>query len=59
MLVTPLQMAMVAATVANGGVLMQPHLVEEVVARRTARRVHEGEAAQGAPRDLARDRASS
>ncbi len=26
-LVTPLQMAMVAATVANGGVLMKPHLV--------------------------------
>jgi peptidoglycan glycosyltransferase len=26
-LVTPLQMALVAATVANGGVLMQPHLV--------------------------------
>ena len=25
--VTPLQMAMVAATVANGGILMQPHLV--------------------------------
>jgi penicillin-binding protein A len=32
MLVTPLQMAMVAATVANGGVLMQPHLVDKVVA---------------------------
>jgi len=26
-LVTPLQMALVAATVANGGILMQPHLV--------------------------------
>jgi peptidoglycan glycosyltransferase len=32
MLVTPVQMAMVAATVANGGVLMQPHLIDKVVA---------------------------
>jgi peptidoglycan glycosyltransferase len=30
--VTPLQMAMVAATVANRGVLMRPHLVQRVVA---------------------------
>jgi penicillin-binding protein A len=30
--VTPLQMAMVAATVANDGVLMRPHLVQRVVA---------------------------
>jgi peptidoglycan glycosyltransferase len=30
MLVSPLQMAMVAATVANGGVLMQPHVVKEI-----------------------------
>jgi peptidoglycan glycosyltransferase len=30
LLVTPVQMAMVAATVANGGVLMQPHLIDEV-----------------------------
>jgi penicillin-binding protein A len=30
MLVTPLQMAEVAATVANDGVLMKPHLVDEV-----------------------------
>jgi peptidoglycan glycosyltransferase len=30
LLVTPVQMAMVAATVANSGVLMQPHLVDEV-----------------------------
>ncbi|HZQ04014.1 MAG TPA: penicillin-binding transpeptidase domain-containing protein [Gaiellaceae bacterium] len=30
MLVTPLQMALVAATVANGGVEMAPHLVKEV-----------------------------
>src|SRR6266536_1527439 len=31
LLVTPLQMAMVAATVANHGVLMQPHLIDEVL----------------------------
>jgi peptidoglycan glycosyltransferase len=30
MLVTPVQMAMVAATVANGGILMQPHLLDSV-----------------------------
>jgi penicillin-binding protein A len=32
MIVTPVQMAMVAATVANGGVLMQPHLIDSVLA---------------------------
>jgi penicillin-binding protein A len=32
LLVTPVQMAMVAATIANGGVLMQPHLVDKVLA---------------------------
>jgi peptidoglycan glycosyltransferase len=31
MLASPLQMAMVAATVANHGVLMQPHLLQQVV----------------------------
>jgi peptidoglycan glycosyltransferase len=30
LLVTPLQMAMVASTVANGGILMQPHLIDDV-----------------------------
>jgi peptidoglycan glycosyltransferase len=30
MLVTPLQMAMVAATVANGGVRMEPHVVQRI-----------------------------
>jgi len=30
--VTPLQMAMVAAAVANGGVVMRPHVVERIVA---------------------------
>jgi len=32
LLVTPLQMAMVMATIANGGVLMRPHVVDRVVA---------------------------
>ncbi len=32
-LATPLQMAMVASSVANGGVVYQPHLVEKVVAQ--------------------------
>ena len=32
LLVTPLQMAMVAAAVANGGVLMKPHVVDRIVA---------------------------
>ena len=42
LLVTPLQMAMVAATVANGGVLMQPHLIDQVLAPdgSNVRRVH-------------------
>jgi peptidoglycan glycosyltransferase len=31
LLVTPLQMAMVAATIANAGVMMRPHLVERIV----------------------------
>ncbi|MBA2614620.1 MAG: penicillin-binding protein 2 [Actinobacteria bacterium] len=31
LLVTPLQMAMVAAAVANGGVLMEPHVVDRIV----------------------------
>ena len=31
MLASPMQMAMVAATVANHGVLMQPHLIDQVV----------------------------
>ena len=34
MLVTPLQMAMVAATIANGGVEMEPHLVKKVLSPR-------------------------
>lgn len=33
LLVTPLQMAMVAGTIANRGVLMRPHLVDEVRTR--------------------------
>jgi penicillin-binding protein A len=31
LLVTPLQMAMVAAAVANGGALMKPHMIDKVV----------------------------
>lgn len=31
LLVTPLQMAMVAAAIANGGILMKPHVVERIV----------------------------
>jgi peptidoglycan glycosyltransferase len=33
MLVTPLQMALVAATIANGGVMMRPRLVNRVLSR--------------------------
>jgi peptidoglycan glycosyltransferase len=33
LLVTPLQMAVVAATIANGGTLMRPHLVDEIRTR--------------------------
>ena len=32
LLVTPLQMAMVAATIANDGVVMEPHVVDRIVA---------------------------
>ena len=32
LLVTPLQMAMVVATIGNGGVLMRPHVVDRIVA---------------------------
>ena len=53
LLVTPLQMAMVAATVANGGVLMQPHLIDDVRAP-NGKVVHRVTPAQGAPRHLAR-----
>jgi peptidoglycan glycosyltransferase len=31
LLVTPLQMAMVAGTIANGGLLMEPHVVDRIV----------------------------
>ena len=36
--VTPLQMAMVAGAVGNGGVLMQPRLTERIVAKDGPRR---------------------
>ncbi len=32
LLVTPLQMAMVVASVANGGILMEPHVVDRIIA---------------------------
>lgn len=32
LLVTPLQMAMVVAAIANGGVLMEPHVVDRIIA---------------------------
>ncbi|MEG6615245.1 penicillin-binding transpeptidase domain-containing protein [Peptococcaceae bacterium 1198_IL3148] len=32
LLVSPLQMAMVASTIANNGILMQPYLVQEIIA---------------------------
>ena len=32
MLVTPLQMAMVSATIANGGIVMRPYVVDKVTA---------------------------
>jgi peptidoglycan glycosyltransferase len=46
--VTPLQMAMVAASVANGGKLMKPHLGDRVVDPdgRTVRRIEPGEMSQ-------------
>jgi len=45
-LVTPLQMALVASTVANGGVLMRPHLVTATTGRDGTRQI--------GPRELAR-----
>ena len=62
--VTPLQMATVAATVANGGERMEPRLGERIIARdgRLKERVQTDEAAQvmssGAARDLTRMMAS-
>ena len=46
--VTPLQMAMVAASVANGGKLMKPHLADRVVDRdgRTVKRIEPEEMSQ-------------
>jgi peptidoglycan glycosyltransferase len=46
LLVTPLQMATVAATVANGGVRMEPHLVDRIVDLdgRTVQRIEPKEA---------------
>jgi peptidoglycan glycosyltransferase len=42
-LVTPLQMALVAATVANGGVMMRPHLVLEAKGKSGTRTINPSE----------------
>jgi peptidoglycan glycosyltransferase len=53
--VTPLQMAMVASSVANGGKLMKPHLVDRIVDRdgRTVRHIAPKEMAQVMSSDTA------
>ena len=43
MLVTPLQMAMVAGTIGNGGILMEPHVVDRIVSPK-GRVVYRGKA---------------
>ena len=43
MLVTPLQMAMVAGTIGNGGILMEPHVVDRIVSPK-GRLVYRGKA---------------
>ena len=55
LLVTPLQMAMVAATIANGGVLMRPYVVEQVTAP-DGSNVRHDEAGRARTRDQAADR---
>jgi peptidoglycan glycosyltransferase len=55
-LVTPLQMALVAATVANDGVLMQPHAVTAMSGRKSGTRTIEPRLLrQVVPPDVARD----
>jgi peptidoglycan glycosyltransferase len=53
--VTPLQMAMVASAVANGGKLMKPHIADRVVDRdgRTVRHIEPGEMSQVMSADTA------
>jgi penicillin-binding protein A len=53
--VTPLQMAMVASAVANGGKLMKPHIADRVVDRdgRTVRHIAPGEMSQVMSADTA------
>jgi peptidoglycan glycosyltransferase len=60
LLVTPLQMAMVAAAIGNGGSLMRPHLVKEVrdPDGRTVRRVKPSEEAEVVKPESARALAS-
>ena len=55
---TPLQMAMVASTIANGGVLMQPYLGrDDPAAEREGAAAHEAEG--GRARDEADDRSGA
>ena len=56
LLVTPLQMAMVAATIANDGVVMKPQVIDRIVAP-DGSRDRPLEAGAARPRDQARDRA--
>jgi len=57
LLVTPLQMAMVAAAVANGGTLMRPHLVDRIVSPggRTVRRTRPDAAGRAMAPETAAD----
>ena len=55
LLVTPLQMATVAQTIGNGGVRMQPRLVEKVIDP-DGRTVDEPLPEAGRARDVARER---
>ncbi|HEY3019954.1 MAG TPA: penicillin-binding transpeptidase domain-containing protein, partial [Solirubrobacteraceae bacterium] len=54
--VTPMQMAMVAAAVANGGELMEPHITARVVDRdgRTVKRIGEHTEARAMKQETAR-----
>jgi penicillin-binding protein A len=54
-LVSPMQMAMVAAGIANDGVVMRPHVVERIVAPdgRTVRRTRPDELSRAVGRDTA------
>ena len=57
--VTPLQMALVASTIANGGVLMRPHLVQAFIGRISTVSVNPEVWRQVLPADLASDIAAA